>query len=66
VRTYWVTSAVQTVVFVLQDVEQLRGDRVAQGGQSVLQFRIIDGTRSIEIETGEDALPFLVRYRQML
>lgn len=59
------TLAVQTV-FALQEVEQLRGEPVAELVQSILQLGTIDAAGSIAVEVAEDALPILVRYRQML
>lgn len=56
------TSGVQTV-FVLQNIEQLRGDHVAEVGQSIVQLGTIDCTGFIAVVAGEGALPNLVQYR---
>jgi hypothetical protein len=61
VRIAKATSAVQTV-FALQDIEQLRSDKVAKVGQSILQLGPINGARFIVVEAVESTLPTLVRY----
>jgi hypothetical protein len=61
VRIAKAISAVQTV-FALQDIEQLRGHKVAEVSQSVLQLGSINGARFIGVEAVEGTLPTLVRY----
>jgi hypothetical protein len=59
------TSEVHTV-FALQEIEQLRGKPVTKLVQSILELGTIDTAGSIAVEVVEDALPILVRYRQIL
>jgi hypothetical protein len=59
-----VTSPIQTV-FALQEAKQLRGEPVAELVQSILQLGAVDATGSIAVKVLKDALPILMRYRQM-
>lgn len=52
------TSAVQTI-FLLQNIKQLRDDKVAKVGQSIVQLGTIDRAGFIVIVAGEGALPNL-------
>ena len=52
------TSAVQTI-FLLQNIKQLRDDKVAKVGQSIVQLGTIDRAGSIVVIAGEGAFPNL-------
>ena len=47
-------------IFALEEVEQPRGEVVAELGESLLQLAPVNGARAIAVEVAEDVLPVLL------